>query len=429
MNAIVPPRRITPAWLEQAATAFLSRFDGLRGRLPGNVERRDAGASAFRRNGLPGPRDEDWHYTNLRALAEIRFAEPLTPVADCAALLARLPMHDAPRLVFVDGRFREDLSIVPAVVAVRVGAPSYGPLAQPERERMVALNAMLAEDGATIEVPDGADGGLLILAILGTGAVDRPVAFHPRHSVRLGAGAALTLFEVAVGAGAYLHNSVLELAVGEGARLAHLRMQDEAREAFHVSTLYADVAAGGTYDSFSLALGGRLARMEVHAQLSGAGATAHLNAAQLLDGTQHADFTTVVRHAAPGCVSRQTVKNVLAGRSRGVFQGKIEVAPGAQKTDGYQMNQALLLSPDAEVDSKPQLEIFADDVKCSHGATVGELDAEQLFYLRSRGISETAARAILVRAFLAEALDLVAHPEARAALEAAIARRWERIVA
>ena len=207
MNAIVPPRRITPAWLEQAATAFLSRFDGLRGRLPGNVERRDAGASAFRRNGLPGPRDEDWHYTNLRALAEIRFAEPLTPVADCAALLARLPMHDAPRLVFVDGRFREDLSIVPAVVAVRVGAPSYGPLAQPERERMVALNTMLAEDGATIEVPDGADGGLLILAILGTGAVDRPVAFHPRHSVRLGAGAALTLFEVAVGAGAYLHNT------------------------------------------------------------------------------------------------------------------------------------------------------------------------------------------------------------------------------
>jgi Fe-S cluster assembly protein SufD len=329
--------------------------------------------------------------------------------------------------VFVDGRFREDLSIVPAMAGVRVGAPSYGALAQPERERMVALNTMLAEDGATIDVQAGVDGGLLVLASLGTGAADRPVAFHPRHAVRLGAGAALTLLEVSVGEGAYLTNAVFEMSVGESARLAHLRMQDEAREAFHVSTLYADVAARGTYDSFSLALGGRLARMEVHARLSGEGASAHLNAAQLLDGTQHGDFTTVVTHVAPHCVSRQTVKNVLAGRARGVFQGKIEVAPGAQKTDGYQMNQALLLSPEAEVDSKPQLEIFADDVKCSHGATVGELDAEQLFYLRSRGIAEGEARAMLVHAFLAEALDLVAHADARAALEAAIARRWEGI--
>ena len=134
---------------------------------------------------------------------------------------------------------------------------------------------------------------------------------------------------------------------------------------------------------------------------------AHLNGAQLLSGPQHADFTTVVRHDAPPCTSRQTVKNVLAGRSHGVFQGRIEVARAAQKTDGYQMNQALLLSPDAEIDTKPELEIFADDVKCSHGATVGELDAEQLFYLRSRGIPDAEARAMLVRAFLAEALDAV----------------------
>jgi Fe-S cluster assembly protein SufD len=427
MNALTPPRRARPAWLEQAATDFLARYDGLRARLPGDAARREAGAAAFRANGLPGARDEDWHYTSLRPLAETRFAEPLTPVANCAALLARLPALDAPRLVFVDGRFREDLSIVPSVVAVRVGAPSYGALARPERERMVALNAMLAEDGATIEVPAGADGGLLILANLGTGAADRPVAFHPRHAVRLGKGAALTLCEVAVGEGDYLHNAVLEISVGEAATFAHLRVQDEAGAAFHVSTVYADVAARATYDSFSLVLGGRLARMEVHARLAGEGASAHLNAAQLLDGSQHADFTTVVTHAAPRCVSRQTVKNVLAGRSRGVFQGKIEVARGAQKTDGYQMNQALLLSPDAEIDSKPQLEIFADDVKCSHGATVGELDAAQLFYLRSRGIPEAEARAMLVRAFLAEALDLVAHPAARAALEAAIARRWEGI--
>jgi Fe-S cluster assembly protein SufD len=429
MNALSPPRRLPPAWLEQAATAFLSRYEGLRARLPGDALAREAGAEAFRRHGLPGVRDEAWHYTSVRPLAETPFAEPLTPVADCAKLLGRLPALDAPRLVFVDGRFRDDLSIVPSLGAMRVGAPAYGTLAQPERDRMVALNTMLAEDGASIDIPAGVDGGVLILASLGAGTSDRPVAFHPRHAVRLGAGAALTLFEVSVGEGTYLHNPVFEVSLGAGAVLAHLRLQDESPGAFHVSTLYADLGARATYDSFALTLGAKLARMEVHARLGGEGASAHLNAAQLLGGLQHADFTTVVTHVAPGCASRQTVKNVLAGRARGVFQGKIEVARGAQKTDGYQMNQALLLSPDAEVDSKPELEIFADDVKCSHGATVGELDAEQLFYLRSRGIPEAKARSILVRAFLAEALDLVAHTAARDALEAAIAKRWEGLEA
>jgi Fe-S cluster assembly protein SufD len=244
--------------------------------------------------------------------------------------------------------------------------------------------------------------------------------------LRLGRGAALTLIEFSIGAGAYLNNPVFSVSVAEDATLVHLRLQDEAAAAFHLSTLYADVAARGTYDSFALNLGGRLVRTEVHARLAGERATAHLNAAQLLGGRQHSDFTTVVRHDAPATLSRQTVKNVLTARSRGVFQGKIEVARAAQKTDGYQMNQALLLSPDAEVDSKPQLEIYADDVKCSHGATVGELDAEQLFYLRSRGIAEAEARSILVRAFLAEALDPITHEAGRTAMETAIERWWER---
>jgi Fe-S cluster assembly protein SufD len=145
----------------------------------------------------------------------------------------------------------------------------------------------------------------------------------------------------------------------------------------------------------------------------------------MLRGSQHADFTTIVRHEAPGCQSRQTVKNVLDEHARGVFQGKIEVARAAQKTDGYQMNQALLLSPHAEIDCKPQLEIFADDVKCSHGATVGELDADQLFYLRSRGVPLAQARGILVRAFLTEALELVRHDGARAMLETALSVWWQ----
>jgi Fe-S cluster assembly protein SufD len=214
--------------------------------------------------------------------------------------------------------------------------------------------------------------------------------------------------------------------VAKDAVLTHVRLQQESPSAFHLSTLYADIAEAGTYDSFALNLGARIARSELHAHLIGARGLTHLNGAQLLGGSQHADFTTVVRHDAPNCTSRQTVKNVLAGRSRGVFQGRIEVARAAQKTDGYQMNQALLLSPDAEIDTKPELEIFADDVKCSHGATVGELDAEQLFYLRSRGIPDAEARSILVRAFLAESLDAVTNDKVRGVLERAVEGWWEK---
>jgi Fe-S cluster assembly protein SufD len=412
--------------LQSSALAFLTRFEGLRARLPGDVAVRDEAAGILRVAGFPGPREEAWRYTSLRPLADIEFNEPLTPVADCADLLARVPALDAPRLVFVDGRFRDDLSTVPLLASVRVGGPAFGALAQPQSETLVALNTMLAEDGADISVAAGIDAGTIVLVSLGTDLHGRAVAFHPRHTITLAEGAKLTLVEIAVGEGVYLHNPVTTISVAAGATITHLRLQDESRAAFVLSTLYADVAEGGVYDSFTLALGGRLSRAEIHARLAGPNAMAHLNAAQLLGGNQHADFTTIVSHDAPNCGSRQTVKTVLTGKSRGVFQGKIEVARAAQKTDGYQMNQALLLSPDAEMDSKPQLEIYADDVKCSHGATVGELDAEQLFYLRSRGVPAEQARMMLVRAFLAEALDPITHEAARHAMEAAVERWWER---
>ena len=188
----------------------------------------------------------------------------------------------------------------------------------------------------------------------------------------------------------------------------------------------AEVAEGGSYDSFSLALGARLARHEVHATMSGRGAEVQVNAAQLLDGQQHADLTSVIVHKAPACNSRQTVKNVLSGHARAVFQGKIVVERIAQKTDGYQMNQALLLSNEAEIDTKPELEIYADDVKCSHGATAGALDDDQLFYLRSRGVPVVEARAILVRAFLADALGLIDDEVTRGVLERAVDASWDR---
>ena len=401
------------------AAGFIARYDALRDQLPGDPRQRDLAADTFRRAGLPGAtsgrREEAWKYTSLRALADASFQQSLSPQISTAPL----PNIDAPRIVFVDGRFSPELSALPRSIEF-ARFDSFGILARSDREPLVALNTMLAEDGAVLRV--AGDAGLLLLVSIATDHA----SFHPRHAIHMALGSRLTLLELSLGHGTYLHNPVTEVFVAEDAALTHVRLQNEAPAAFHLSTLYADIAERGTYDSFALNLGARIARTEAHVCLRGTKAIAHLNGAQLLGGSQHADFTTVVRHNAPNTTSRQTVKNVLAGRSQGVFQGRIEVAREAQKTDGYQMNQALLLSPDAEIDTKPELEIFADDVKCSHGATVGELDTEQLFYLRSRGIPEAEARSILVRAFLAEALDMVSNETVRAVLDQAVEAWWER---
>jgi Fe-S cluster assembly protein SufD len=406
--------------------SFLDRYETLIRSLPGDSSLRAAAAAAFRTTGLPGGthgrRIEAWKYTSLRQVAEAVFDAGAAPKHEAETILAGLPLLDAPRIVLVDGVSRNDLSAGAFGHARFAEQPDFGTLTWPDREPLVALNTMLAQDGATLTVPHGQDGGTVQLISIAT----RDGDFHPRHTIRLAPGARLTLVEMSAGAGRYFLNTVAEIHVAAGAHMTHIRLQDEATTAFHVSTTYAEIEANATYDSFTLNLGGALSRTEVRANLTGPGAIAHLNAAQLLTGSQHADFTSVVGHLAPHGTSRQTVKNVLAGRSRGVFQGKIEVARHAQKTDGYQMNQALLLSPFAEIDCKPELEIFADDVKCSHGATVGALDAEQLFYLRSRGVPEAEAREILVRAFLAEALDLVTDMTIRGLLEIAVESWWQR---
>ncbi len=405
------------------ADAFLARFEGLRAQLPGDVSVRDDAAALFKAAGLPTVRDEAWRYTSLRSLASSTFEEPLTAVGSAPDLA---PTLDAPRLVLVDGRYQPALSSPPDTVTLSTfgDSPVFGHTPD-AKQPMVALNTMMADDGVRLHVAAGVDAGTIVLLSIG---IDnhRPVAFHPRHRIELEPGAKLTLVEVARGEGTYLHNGVHEIVVGQGATLAHIRLQEESAEAFHVQTGFAEIAEAGTYDAFVLTLGSRLSRTEIHARLMGPTAAVHLNGAQLLGGDQHGDITTIVAHDAPNCASRQTIKNVLSDRSRGVFQGRIEVARVAQKTDGYQMNQALLLSPGAEIDCKPQLEIYADDVKCSHGATVGELDADQLFFLRSRGIPLEQARSMLVRAFLAEALDPIAHDAAREMLEAAVEAWWSK---
>jgi Fe-S cluster assembly protein SufD len=422
------------ALFEPGPQGFLRRYEGLQARLPGSrtpwvQALRDKAAGAFRANGFPTRKIEAWHYTDLALLARTGFGEALTPVDDDVAL----PEALAPvRAVLIDGRFRADLSNAPVrSLGAELSAAQglLGSVARVDDVPMAALNTMLFEDGVLLDLPAGENGGAIELLSIIQAEGDRPVAVHPRHVIRLGAGAQLTLIERAIsrGEGRYLHNPVVEIELGEGAHLTHARLQQEGAEGIFLSTVFAKAAAGATYDSFLLHAGAKLARSEAYVSLDGPKAMAHLNGAQLLSDGQHGDCTTFLDHAAPDCASRQTVKTVLAGKSRGVFQGKIHVHQVAQRTDGYQMNQALLLSPEAEIDSKPQLEIYADDVKCSHGATVGELDEDQLFYLRARGIPAATARSMLIEAFLQEAVETVEDETARNALATAVAGWWEKV--
>nr|WP_321983047.1 Fe-S cluster assembly protein SufD [uncultured Lichenicoccus sp.] len=411
------------------ALQFLALYD----RRASSSALSEAGAACLRRSGLPRRDVEAWKYTDLRPLTALALSSDdlLSDAAleTAAGLLRELALEQVglsatPRLVFVNGRFAAALSLMPELGGVSwQDAPAADALAP---GAMAALNAMLGHDGAAVHVSAGVEAGRVLLVTLGVGSGGEAVTGHPQHRIVLEPEARLSLLEIARGSGLYVNNPVLEIEVKAGAHLTHVRLQDEAREALHLSTVRAMVAERGSYDSFSLALGARLARHEVHATMSGRGGEVQVNGAQLLDGQQHADLTSVIAHKAPACNSRQTVKNVLSGRSRGVFQGKIVVDRIAQKTDGYQMNQALLLSDEAEIDTKPELEIYADDVKCSHGATAGALNEDQLFYLRSRGVAVAEARAILVRAFLADALALIDDEVSRAVLERAVDASWNR---
>jgi Fe-S cluster assembly protein SufD len=360
---------------------------------------------------LPTRKVEAWRYTDLKSLGAVSFAEFL-PVA----VPGDLPDLGLPRLVFVNGRYDGAASTPPAFVG------DFAPVSEISDLPLALINAENAQDGITLDVPAGLDAGALLL--VSYASADSPIAFHPRHRITLGKGAKLAIIEVSLGHGIYWHNQVTDITLHEGARLSHDRLQTESREAFHLATIRTSVAQDACYQSFTATIGSKISRAEYHVALTGPNASVQVNAAQLLGGHQVGDITTIIQHRAPDCASRQTVKSVLSDHARGVFQGRIEVDRVAQKTDGYQMNQVLLLSPSAEMDIKPELQIFADDVKCSHGATIGALDPEQIFYLRSRGIPEDAARAMLIRAFLAEALDAVMDEAAKAMFEAAIEDWW-----
>jgi Fe-S cluster assembly protein SufD len=292
-------------------------------------------------------------------------------------------------------------------------------LSDAEQHAFTLLNTAFMPDGFVIHVPKDVELTQPIHCLFVTDAHAAKMVMHPRNLILVERHARATVLEsyVSLAEAAYFTNAVTEVSVGEGATLAHYKIQREGRRAFHVGTIEASQARDSHYVSFSFATGGSLSRTNIYTKLAGEGCGSTLNGLYMLDSEQHCDHQTRIEHAAPNCFSREVYKGVLDGRSHGVFNGKVYVHPAAQKTDGKQTNNTLLLSTEAQVDTKPQLEIFADDVKCTHGATVGKLDDIALFYMKSRGLDAEGARRLLIYAFAADVLETIEQQQVREGLE------------
>jgi Fe-S cluster assembly protein SufD len=424
-----------------AETALAQTFAQARDRLPGDdaiAARRNAAFDVFAKQGLPHRRVEEWKYTDLRAL--MGDAKPLASPPDAASkarakyagrLLADL---DARRLVFVDGAFVPELSdlrdLEPGLVvgslaqALTDGDPvvaaRLGKLA-PGSDAAVALNTALMGDGAVIRVASGAtiERPLHLLFV----ASDKPAATFTRSLVTIDHRARVMLIESHEGPAAsdYQVNAALELFAADHAHVDHVKVIAEGGQALHVSTLAAAIGAHARFNTFSFISGGAVVRNQLFLRFDGEGTIAGIRGACLLNGRQHADTTLIADHVARDCQSREMFKSVLDNEAHGVFQGRIIVRRHAQKTDAKMMTQALLLSERAEADNKPELEIFADDVQCGHGATAGAIDQELKFYLMARGIPPAEAEAMLIQAFLGEAIEGIEHAGLREALIESVA--------
>jgi Fe-S cluster assembly protein SufD len=412
-----------------AETFLANAFAHSKARLPGNAgvaKWREDSFQRFNAAGLPHRRIETWHYTDLRAL--MREALPVATPPDTAALEALREAFaaegtPAPRLVLVDGFFVPELStpmpdrikITSLASVLSEGRPDLIALLSSQdlgtEDPIVALNAALMQDGVIIEVAAGTQIAEPLHLIHVTSS-PLPAAHFSRSALILEEGSAIRLAEscyLANPAGetvASQANACLILSVGDGARLAHTaRVTGKAAHGARLETMLARVGAGAKFDSFALVSGIGLVRRQMFLRFEGAGAEASLSGASLLGGREHADTTLLVEHMAPACRSRETYKYILDEQATGAFQGKIHVAPKAQKTDGKMLSKAVLLSDMAAMNNKPELEIFADDVVCGHGATCGGLDADQLFYLQTRGLPLPEAEALLLEAFAGELID------------------------
>ena len=429
------------------ATDLIADYATLKGSLPGHGlpwldTLRADGLSRFGSSGLPTPKVEAWKYTNLRSLERSSFVPALslreTVSVDQVPTIFAEPEATF-RLVFVNGRARPELSRLDGLPDGVTAAPlaqvlehkadwlqaHLGRVGALNGQPLLALNTAMMDSGYVFHVERGVvlEKPLKVVFLGGQG--DQAAVYHPRNLIVMEENSQAAVIEHHNGADgvAYFANSVTEVRVDSHAILHHAKVQAEGDAAFHIATLHAQVAEAAHYDSFGLSLGGRLSRNEVSVGLNGAGADCQLNGAYLMRRRQHCDNTTVIEHRAPRTSCREIFKGVLDDDARAVFQGRIIVQREAQHTDGHQLSKALLLSDRAEIDAKPELEIYADDVKCSHGATAGELDQDHLFYLRSRGIPEPQARNLLIQAFLTDALGAVTGYVLRVALEQKI-KAW-----
>ena len=384
--------------------------------VPELTEARRHSLSRFRSEALPSTRVEEWKYTNLAALARVPFAAPAPAAGDDEAALAaaRAVPADRRRLVFINGCFDDSASapgaapsgsFVGGLTQALQQAPTLvkshlAHLTSLDGDALMALNTAFMIDGAAILIGQGQTAEPVELVQVGRAGAT-PLAFHPRHLIVVEAGATATLVETRVGQGTYWSNAVTTVVLGEGATLHHHVLQHASLDAFDLARVQVIADAGASYDGTLLGTGASLSRHEVEGLLEGRAASCRLRAAFLARGSQVADVTTVLDHGERDGQSDQLIRGVLDGKAHGVFQGRIIVRPAAQKTDARQKSNMLMLSEGAEADTKPELEISADDVKCSHGATVGELSDAELFYLQARGIDPDTARRLLVSGFLA----------------------------
>lgn len=423
---------------------FLTQFDRAADTLPAqgwlSAFRRDA-LDRFREQGLPTTRDEDWKYTSLRPITENRFtlAGRAPSLAPERLTEARVPELDAARLVFVNGRFQAQLSELdglPDGVRVRSIAEALEADPQALQQRLsrqsgldytpfTALNNAFVADGALVEVDADIQCKrpieLLFLSVPG----DERFVFHPRVLVQMARGSEATLLEHHVGLddAANFNNVVTEIALSEQARLDHYLLQRQSRTGYHIGGVHVHQARDSRYVNHNINLGGALVRHDINVRLAEEGAETVLNGLYMVSDRQHVDNHTCVDHAAPHTNSDETYKGVLDGRGRAVFNGRVVVHKHAQKIDAAQKNDNLLLARLAQVDTKPELEIYADDVTCSHGATIGQLDQDALFYLRSRGIAEDKAMDLLTYAFAESVVERMALTDVRDWLSGLIVSR------
>jgi Fe-S cluster assembly protein SufD len=408
--------------------AFRARRAGAADPAP-LAERRRRALARFGELGFPTRRTEAWRFTDLRRLQRAEYLPSEGEGAPEAGLLERYALAGpAHRIVLANGRFVPELSAIGELPpGVFLGSTARALAERPAlldaidegeaqgNEPFLALNtaffrdgfALILEDGVTLDRP---------VEILHLGSAETPISAHLRNLVVVGAGSRATLIESYAGSGEYFANVATSIRLGKGAALRHAKLQDEATSAVHIAATRVRLADEARYDGFVLTLGGDLSRHDSFARVAGQKAFCGLAGAYLLRGRQDATNATFVDHAAPCSETKEVFKGVVEDRAHGVFQGKILVRPEAQKTDANQLNRNLLLSERAAVDTKPELEIFADDVKCSHGATVGDLDEKALFYLRARAIPEAEARRMLIEAFAIDAVELVEDEAARAHL-------------